>query len=112
MLGQSDLKATLGIAENGSGRRLRGSTVCVYGYGPSKAPFYKEAKALKAHSEGCLLILSAPVSRGEKLLLINGTGQNPVVADIVTTRTLAAQTFEVEVAFAAPRPDFWQPLEN
>jgi hypothetical protein len=28
--------------------------------------------------------------------------------EIVTTRNLTTRMFEVEVAFDAPRPDFWQ----
>lgn len=83
-------------------------TLYVYGYGASKNPFYKQAKSLKAHSAGCSLILTGPVSRGEKLLLINDAGPNPVVGEIVTARNLTTRMFEVEVAFDAPRPDFWQ----
>jgi hypothetical protein len=105
MMEQSDLKAALGTSGN------RSATVCVYGYGPAKNPFYKEAKTLKMHSGGCSLILSAPVSGGQKLLLIGGR-ENPVEGQIVNTRTLAAQIFEVEVTFAVPHPDFWQPLQK
>ncbi len=83
-------------------------TLYVYGYGANKNPFYKQAKSLKGHSAGCSLILSGPVSRGEKLLLINDAGRNPVVGEIVTARNLTTRMFEVEVAFDAPRPDFWQ----
>ena len=83
-------------------------TLYVYGYGASKTPFYKQAKTLQGHSEGCSLILTGPVSRGEKLLLINNAGRNPVVGQIVTARNLTTRMVEVEVAFDAPRPDFWQ----
>jgi hypothetical protein len=77
------------------------TTVCVYGYGPSNNPFYKEAQSVKVTSKGCLLILSVPVSRGQKLLLMNGTQENPVEAEVVTTRPLGAQMCEVEISFAA-----------
>jgi hypothetical protein len=76
-------------------------TVRVYGYGPSKTPFYEEAQAVEVSSKGCLLILSAPVSRGEKLLLMNGTPENPVQAEVVLTRPIGAQMCEVVVSFAA-----------
>jgi len=109
MIGQNNSKETLG-SKNNSGSGASDATVFVYGYGQSKNPFYKETKALKAHSNGCLLILSAAVSRGQKLLLIN-TLQNPTEAEIVKTRSLSGQLFEVEVSFPAPRPDFWQPLQ-
>ena len=46
MTGQNELKKALG-AKNSSGSSSLGATVCVYGYGQSKTPFYKEAKALR-----------------------------------------------------------------
>lgn len=110
MNGQNELKQALGT-KNSSGSSSSGGTVCVYGYGQSKGPFYKEAKALKASSNGCLLILGAAVNRGQKLLLMNGIGQNPTEAEIVNARALSGQLFEVEVSFPAPRPDFWQPVQ-
>ncbi len=88
------------------------ATICVYGYGPTKSPFYEEAQTVRANSEGGLLILGAPVSCGQKLLLINGRGSNPVEAQIVNTRTLGAQMCEVEVAFPFPQPEFWRPLRG
>lgn len=94
--------------ENGSGL----ATICVYGYGPTKSPFYEEAQALRANPEGGLLILGAPVSCGQRLLLINGRGSNPVEAEIVNTRTLGAQMCEVQVAFPSPQPEFWRPLRG
>ena len=86
----------------------KSTLVTLYVYGASKNPFYKQAKSLKGHSEGRSLILSGPISCGEKLLLINDAGRNPVVGEIVTTRNLTTRMFEVEVAFDASRPDFWQ----
>jgi hypothetical protein len=83
-------------------------TMIIYGYGPSKSPFLKEVRAVKAHSEGCSLILSISITGGQKLLLINSTGQDPVVASVVRTQNLTARMVEAEVAFDAPRPDFWQ----
>jgi hypothetical protein len=56
----------------------KSTLVTLYVYGPSKNPFYKQAKSLQEHSEQCSLILSGPVSCGEKLL-INDAGRNPVV---------------------------------
>ena len=107
MTGQNELKEVQG-GKDSSGSIASGATVFVYGHGQSKNPFYKETKALKASSTGCLLILSAAVSRGQKLLLINSR-QNPTEAEIVNTRSLSGQLLEVEVSFSAPRPDFWQP---
>jgi hypothetical protein len=88
---------TTDAARHGS----RKTTVRVYGYGPRKDPFYKEAQTVEVTAKGCLLILSAPVSRGEKLLLINGAQENPVKAEVVMTRPLGTQMCEVEVSFSA-----------
>jgi hypothetical protein len=84
----------------------QGTTVFVYGHGPEN-PFFKAAQALKGNSGDCLLILSAPVSRGQRLLLMAGAKQSPVEAEIVTTRSLGNRRFEVEVSFPVAHPDFW-----
>jgi PilZ domain len=84
------------------------SMVYVYGHGPTRNPFYEEARALSGNEKGALLILSASVNRGQKLLLISAAGNDPVEAEVVRTRTLDAQTFEVDIAFSFARPDFWK----
>jgi hypothetical protein len=89
--------ATTNAPRQGSQKR----TVCVYGYGPSKSPFYQEAQTVKVTSKGCVLILSALVSRGQKLLLMNRTQEKPMEAEIVMTRPVGAQMCVVEVSFAA-----------
>lgn len=97
-------------ADNKSDAAALNATVYVYGHGPNKNPFYEEARALNATEKGALLILSAAVHRGQKLLLMNGTRQDPVEAQVVRTRTMGAQMFEIEVAFDLSRPDFWLPV--
>lgn len=104
MSGQNDLKAALG-AKNGL--ESKSAKVTVYGYSSAKSPFFKEARAVKPTSGGCLLILNAAVNPGEKLLLMNAAAQTPAEAEIVNTRSLTARLFEVEVSFPAPRHDFW-----
>jgi hypothetical protein len=103
--------AHFGTADPSHGVPLN-ALICVYGHGPTRNPFYEEARAVMASPEGGLLFLSTAVSRGQKLLLLNGPGQNAVEALIVRTRTLGAQMFEVEVAFSTPHPEFWQPLRG
>lgn len=88
------------------------ATIFVYGHGPAKNPFYEQARALHPKPNSAVLMLSAPVSAGQKLLLMNGTGSEPVQAEVVRSRTLDTQTFEVAVLFAAPRPDFWTPFRK
>ena len=82
-------------------QRSQNKTIRVYGHGPGQIPFYQEAQTAKVTSKGCLLILNAPVSRGQKLLLMNRTQENPVEAEVVMTRTLGERMCEVEVCFPA-----------
>lgn len=92
--------ATTTTTTNAPRQDSQSTTVCVYGYGSSKNPFYQEAQTVKVTSKGCVLILSALVSRGQKLLLMNGTQENPMEAEIVMTRPVGAQMCVVEVCFA------------
>ena len=101
------LKAALSTGEGAQASRSVDPTV--YIYGPTKV---QAAKTLDANLEGALLLFSTPMQRGEKLFLMTGKGQNPVAAEIVATRPVAAQRFEVEVAFDVLCPDFWRPLQK
>jgi hypothetical protein len=71
------------------------TTVFVYGYSSTKKPFYKEARTKKIEPDRWSLLLNAAVSCGEKLLLMDG--QSPVEGEIVKTRLLSGQMFEIEV---------------
>jgi hypothetical protein len=107
------LNSALATGENASDSVVAlNAMLYVYGHGPTRNPFYEEARTVNATAQGALLILSSPVSRGQKLLLMNGTGQDPIEAQVVRTRTLGAQMFEVEVTFPVPRPEFWQPFSG
>ena len=74
------------------------TTVFVYGYNSTNSPFLREARGKKLDSNHWSLLLSAPVSCGQKLLLIAGAGQDPVQGEVLTARSLFGQSFEVEVA--------------
>ena len=93
--------------QNASDTKAPNAMVYVYGHGPARNPFYKEGRAFNATADGALLLLNAVVSCGQKLLVMNGARQEPVEAEVIRTRSLNAQTCEVEIAFACPRPDFW-----
>ena len=90
MLNQTRAAATKSTAEV--------ETVFVYGYGSGKTPFYKEARSKKLNDNHWSLMLNAPLSLGQKLLLIDATGQNAVQGEIVAMRAVAEQVFEVAVA--------------
>jgi len=76
---------------------VRAAAVFVYGYSSGKNPFYKEVRGKKLNDDHWSLLLSAPVSLGQKLLLIDARGQNPIQGEIVTIHTVADQMFEVAV---------------
>ena len=94
--------------EGASDQQTGNATVNVYGHGPSRNPFYEEARVINTNPKGAILILSVPLNHGQKLLLISGAGQDPVEAQVVRSRTLGAQMFEVEIEFSFVRPDFWK----
>src|SRR5260370_42141870 len=102
--------SVLCAGKNTSEAATLNATVYVYGHGPNKNPFYEAAQAVNGTDKGALLILNSAVSRGQKLLLMNGTRQDPVEDQVVRTRTMGAQMFEVEVAFPVSLPDFWRPF--
>jgi len=106
------VNSALGSGQNASAGLAANATVYVYGHGPTRNPFYEEARALNTSAQGASLILGAAVSRGQKLLLVSVTGQDPVEAQVVHARTLDAQMFEVEIAFSVPRHDFWGPCHG
>ncbi len=111
-LQEAPLNAALNAGENGSNGAAMNASVYVYGHGPTKNPFYEEARAINATENGGLLILTTPVNRGQKLLLMNGSGKDPVESHVVRTRTLGAQMFEVEVRFLVDQGDFWRPFRE
>lgn len=74
------------------------TTVFVFGYNSTDSTFVKEARTRKLGSNHWSLLLNAPVSCGQKLLLISGAGQDPVQGEVLVARSLSGQTFEVEVA--------------
>jgi hypothetical protein len=100
-----------GSESNNDGPALE-ATIFVYGYGPLKNPFYEQARAINTTPQGAFLILGSPLSRGQKLLLMNGTGADPVEAAVIRTRTLDAQLFEAEIAFTVAQPHFWTPFRK
>lgn len=106
------VNAAMGNDENISDDAPANATVQVYGHGPTQNPFYEEARAINTTPAGAILILSTPVNRGQKLLLINVGGQDPVQAEVVRTHTLDARMFEVEIAFAVPQTDFWKSVRG
>src|SRR5579872_6743042 len=82
--------------------------VYVYGHGPGKEPFHEEAHTLHVNANGALLLLSAPVKKGQKLLLTNTLTQKEQDCRVVFIGTKRSRTIEAGIEFPSTNPDFWQ----
>jgi len=82
--------------------------VYVYGHGGGKEPFHEEAHTLHINANGALLLLGAPVRKGQKLLLTNTLNQREQDCRVVFVGERHTRTIETGVAFPSPNPEFWQ----
>src|SRR5579862_7174763 len=82
--------------------------VYVYGHGQGKEPFYEEAHTLHVNANGALLLLSAPVCQGQKLLLTNSLTQQEQDCRVVFIGARHSCTVEAGIAFPLTNPAFWQ----
>ncbi len=80
----------------------------VYGRGSNGSPFYQEADAVTGSATGGLIVLGAPVSEGQDLLLINNWTSKEQRCRVVYVRNRDAETNEVGVAFPSSNPEFWE----
>jgi hypothetical protein len=81
--------------------------VQVYGHA-GKEPFHEEAHTLHVNANGALLLLSAPVRKGQKLLLTNTLTQQEQDCRVVFLGAKRSRTVEAGVAFPLTNPEFWQ----
>ncbi len=82
--------------------------VYVYGHGPGKEPFHEEAHTLCVNANGALLLLTAPIRKGQKLLLTNTLTQQEQDCRVVFVGTKRSRTVEAGISFPLTNPDFWQ----
>jgi hypothetical protein len=91
-----------------STRRDFEAVVRVYGRALNGNAFYEDARTINVSVHGALLILNAPVSKGQNLLLFNEAAQRQQVCQIVDVRVRDSESTEVAVAFPSPHAEFWQ----
>ena len=91
-----------------STRREFEAVVRVYGRALNGNAFYEDARTINVSVHGALLILNAPVSKGQNLLLFNEAAQRQQVCQIVDVRVRESESPEVAVAFPSPHAEFWQ----
>lgn len=82
--------------------------VYVYGHGPGKEPFHEEAHTLNVSDTGALILLSAPVRKGQTLLLTNRMTDREQDCRIVFLGKKLSRTVEAGVAFTESNPEFWR----
>ncbi len=90
-----------------SSRREFKTFVRVYGRTLNGTAFYENARTLNVSVHGALLLLTAAVSKGQKLLLFNEVTQRQQVCQIVDVRRGEMELHEVAVAFPTPHAEFW-----
>jgi TonB family protein len=93
-------------------RRALDFVVRVYGCSADERPFYEDAHTISVGALGARLVLSIPVSGGQRLLLINEAAQKTQACRVVNSRSRNAETFEVGVQFSMSRAEFWPNLES
>ena len=91
-----------------SRRWLLDVPVYVYGRGPDKEPFHEEAHTLRVNANGALLLVGAPVKKGQTLLLTNRSTQKEQKCRVVFLSTRRAHAVEAGVAFPHTDPGFWK----
>jgi hypothetical protein len=90
-----------------SSRREFKIFVRVYGRTLNGTAFYENARTLNVSVHGALLLLTAALSKGQKLLLFNEVTQRQQMCQIVDVRSEEMELHEVAVAFPTPHAEFW-----
>ncbi len=81
--------------------------VLVYGRTIESEPFHEGTEALRVNAGGGLITLTSPVTRGQRLLLINKVNQKEHECHVVAERSKYLQRTAVVIGFEEPLPDFW-----
>ena len=82
-------------------------SLLVYGSDADKHPFHEETDTLNANEWGCLLLLEAPVVRGQRLFVVNLKNQDERECRVVRLGKLLQGKRQVAVEFLRPAPEFW-----
>ena len=82
-------------------------SLLVYGSDVDKHPFHEETDTLNANEEGCLLLLEAPVVRGQRLFVVNLKNQDERECRVVRLGKPLQGKRQVAVEFLRPAPEFW-----
>jgi hypothetical protein len=79
----------------------------VYGADVDTHPFHEESETINASEGGCLILLEAPVARGQHLYIINVSNQAERECRITRVGNPVRGKKEVALEFVHPAPAFW-----
>jgi hypothetical protein len=93
-------------------RHTHETTVLVYGSDSEKQPFHEQSETIDANDNGCLLLLTNEVSRGQRLFLTNMRNQAEQECRVVYISRRVQDKARVGVEFLRPSPQFWRLVQN
>ncbi len=104
---------TSGGSSGGAGRRrsqrvLVQVAVTVTGTDGQKGKFEEETETLAINAHGALVLLSAPLSTGQKVTLKHKKTMEEQECAVVFLGPQKGRKAEVGLEFCAPRPAFWR----
>jgi hypothetical protein len=82
--------------------------VIVYGRLRDKSTLHEKTRTLLGSAHGGMLALSAPVQRGQTILLVNEATREEQECHVVYVGSRKRGKAEVGIAFLRPAPNFWQ----
>jgi len=92
----------------GSVRRAIQVPLLVYGHAAGRTPFHEETQSVQVNAGGGLVALSARVTRGQRLLLVNRLTEKEQECEVVSSAPTGTPLTLVGIKFARPAKDFWQ----
>jgi hypothetical protein len=82
------------------------SPLLVYGHTTENEPFHERTEGLHVNAGGGLITLTTPVTKGQRLLLINNLDQEQE-CQVICERSKHLTGTAVAVEFLRPVADFW-----
>ena len=82
--------------------------VIVYGRSKAGSALREKTRMLSVSANGGMLALSAPVQRGQTILLVNEATREEQECHVVYVESRERGKAEIGIAFLRPAPNFWQ----
>lgn len=78
-------------------------------------PFEEKAQTITVNAYGCMLCVSAPVVRGQEVMVVNPRTAEELPCRVISLRLTAGERKEIGLEFTESSPMFWRiafPPEN